>query len=164
MKPDRVDKWIIRCTRLECEIGVPFSGVAHASNTRVGLAHGGSCVRIGAGTRGGTVEAAGKCPALPHPIDRRQARRLLELGRGRRRSHGPGEHESSWSGVRGRLEWQHGGRRPAVSHHDPRRDAAGRRGRNLHRQRWDGRLEEPHRRRHCELFGPRVLRVARWTD
>ena len=109
-------------------------------------------------------EAAGKCPALPHPIDRRQARRFLELARGRRRSHGPREHESPRSSVRARLEWQRGGRRPAVRHHDPRRDAAGRRGRNLHHQQGDGRLEEPHRRRHCELFGPRVLRVARRTD
>ena len=128
------------------------------------MAHGGSCVRIGAGTRGGAGEAAGRCASFRHPVDRRQAWRLLELGRGRRHSHGPREHEPARSGVRARLERQGGSRRPAVGDHDPRRDAAGRRGRDLHDQRRDGKLEEPGRRRHRELFGPRVLRVARRTD
>ena len=82
----------------------------------------------------------------------------------RRHTHGPREHEPAWSGVRARLERQSGGRRPAISDHDPRRDAAGRRGRDLHDQRRDGKLEEPGRRRYRELFGARVLRLARRTD
>jgi hypothetical protein len=42
----------------------------------------------------------------------------------------------------------------------PQGDAA----ETLYDQRWNGRLEEPSRRRYRELFGPSVLRVARWTD
>ena len=92
---------------------------------------------------GGTGQAAGECTPFRHPIDRRQAWRLLELGCGRRHSHGPREHESAWSGVRARLERQGGGRRPAIGDHDPWRDAAGRCGGDLHDQQRNGRWKSP---------------------
>ena len=142
----------------------PFRGVANASNTPIGLAHGGGCDSVGTGARGGAGQAAGRRASFHHPVDRRQAWRLLDVGRRRRYSHGSREHEPARSGVRARLERESGSRRPAIVADDSRRDAAGRRGRDLHDQRWDGGLEESRRCGYRELCRPRVLRVARRTD
>ena len=113
----------------------------------------------GAGACRGSGNAARKCAPFPHPVDRRKTWRLLEVGRARRHSHGPREHESARPGVRARLERQSRRRRPAIRDRDPWRDAAGRCRRDLHDQRRDGELEEPGRRRQAALF-----RAARSTS
>jgi hypothetical protein len=79
------------------------------------VANGSSCVRTGAGTHSRACKTAGQCAPFRHPIDGRQAWRLLELGRSRRRSHGPREHESAWSSLRARLAGHGGSRRHAYA-------------------------------------------------
>ena len=116
------------------------------------------CVRPGAGTRGGAGKAAGKRASFRHPVDRRQAWRLLELGD----ADGTRMGRESMN-LRGQVfELDSSGKAGAdgmpstitIRGVTPQGDA----GRDLRRSAAGRRVEEPGRCRQRELFGSGVLR------